>query len=170
MNASYLGDSFDIVKRFLCEVLKSLGYEVFIDPMFTGEWKEEKSAFFKFLGVEPVCTKLSYRSCSALLVDPDTGVNQTGGLKHVSFDRLIFELEQHALVLAFDQSFSREANKREAIRRKLDAVSKRGCHGLYYDSHASFLFVSHDVTRLARLRKHLLELGIPAGRLVQPGT
>jgi hypothetical protein len=38
MRPEFLGDSYDIVKRFFCETLRSLGYTVYIDPRFTGDW------------------------------------------------------------------------------------------------------------------------------------
>jgi len=48
MNRKWLGDSFDIVKRFFLENLRTLGYHVVVDPMFTGEWKPcEKEEYFR---------------------------------------------------------------------------------------------------------------------------
>ena len=35
MNRRWFGDSYEIVKRFFVDTLKSEGYSVFIDPMFT---------------------------------------------------------------------------------------------------------------------------------------
>jgi hypothetical protein len=45
MRPEFLGDSFDIVKRFFGETLRSLGYTVYIDPLFSGDWsgKEDNS-------------------------------------------------------------------------------------------------------------------------------
>jgi len=42
VNTKYLGDSYDLVKRFFCRELKNLGYQVVADPMFTGSWTDEE--------------------------------------------------------------------------------------------------------------------------------
>ncbi len=170
MNPRYLGDSFDIVKRFFCKTIKGLGYDVFIDPMLTGKWEGEELTFYRFLGVRHVREWSSGKRSSALFVDPDTGVNEQGDRKHVSFDRLASELETHALVFAFDESFSHGADAGKVIRGKLDAMSVRGCHGLYYNSHARFLFVAQEAARLVLLRRRLHKLGMPAPKLVEDGT
>ena len=170
MNPRYLGDSFDIVKRFFCETIKGLGYEVFIDPMFTGKWGEEVSTFYRFLSIRHVRELSSGKQPSALFLDPDTGVNERGSRRHVSFDRLASELETHALVFAFDQAFSRQVDLRKVIRTKLEAMSARGCYGLYYDSHARFLFVTKEASGIVVLSQRLHNLGIPASRLVQGGA
>jgi len=171
MNPCYLGDSFDIVKRFFCKTVKGLGYDVFIDPMLTGKWEEKKEiTFYRFLGVRHVREWSSRKRPSALFGDPDTGVKKQRSSKHVSFDKLASELETHTLVFAFDQSFSHGADAGKVIRGKLDAMRARGCHGLYYNSHARFLFVAQQAARLALLRQRLHKLGMPASRLVEDGT
>ena len=49
MNPSFIGDSYDLVKRFFCFELRALGYKVVVDPMFTGEWKGRECDFFSLL-------------------------------------------------------------------------------------------------------------------------
>jgi hypothetical protein len=170
MNTRYLGDSFDIVKRFLCETLRGLGYEVFIDPMFTGTWEKEELAFYRLLGVEHIREWTSAKSPSALLLDPDTGVNEKGGETHVAFDRIDSEAHAHEIVFAFDQSFSRQANTpaliQKILKKKLKILISRGCHGFYCNSHARFLFAARDAHRLTALTERLQELGLPASNLV----
>jgi len=167
MNPLYLGDSFDIVKRFFCGVLRNLGYAVYIDPMFTGEWSGEDEAFGKFLGATHILHRDPAKSKTALFFDPDTGVRATPTTAHVSFDRLAQTLGDHAIVFAFDQSFSRNTAPREQMTQKLAEMRSRNCHGFYYDSHARFLFVSRDDDSLRELESHLCGLGLPAFRLLR---
>jgi hypothetical protein len=41
-----------------------------------------------------------------------------------------------------------------------------GGNGFYYDSHARFLFASLSADTLRRLHDNLIQLGLPAARLV----
>ena len=50
MNPDFLGDSYDLVKRFFCHELTALGYVVVIDPMFTGTWNEREQDFYRLIG------------------------------------------------------------------------------------------------------------------------
>jgi hypothetical protein len=170
MNPIYLGDSFDIVKRFFCDVLHALGYTVYIDPMFTGEWAGEDEAFGKFLGAMHVLHRVPSQSKTALFLDPDTGVRSSPSAAHVSFDRLAQALGDHIIVFVFDQSFSRNTSPREQMNQKLAEMRSRDCCGFYYNSHARFLFVSRDDDALKALESHLCGLGLPGSRLVRNST
>ena len=46
MNPKFFGDSYDLVKRFLCAELHVVGYCVTVDPMFTGHGTVGKKASF----------------------------------------------------------------------------------------------------------------------------
>jgi hypothetical protein len=167
MRPEFLGDSYDIVKGFFCETLRSLGYAVYIDPLFTGDWSGQETTFYRFLGVEPyVGTKPAFGS-TALFLDPDTGVNEKGSSSHVSYERLINEAKNHSIVFAFDQAFSRAGETGPKLQAKLDQLTQRGCAALYYASHAHFLFISCERQRLDKLRGELLSRGLPASRLVE---
>lgn len=165
MNLSFLGDSYDLVKRFFCFELSALGYKVVVDPMFTGMWKGREREFFGLIGVAMDATVPPNAIRTALFVDPDTGVKHKSSTQHVSFDRLAQEASSHALVFSFDQSFSRRAKPIEVMKGKLSALKDRGCHAMYYDSHARFLFVSKHEKPLRELRTHLVSLGLPTKRL-----
>jgi hypothetical protein len=167
MNPLYLGDSYDIVKRFFCEAIRNLGYTVYIDPMFTGAWAGEDEAFGKFLGVTHMLHRDPIQTKAALFFDPDTGVKDTQTTAHVSFDRLAQAADVQTLVFAFDQSFSKNTNPREQMMEKLAQMHARQCHGFYYDAHARFLFVSRDDAPLRALEEQLCGLGLPARRLVR---
>src|SRR5262245_8467165 len=110
MHPDYFGDSYDIVKRFFCEALRRLGYRVYIDPMFTGEWSGQETAFYRLLGVEQLMSTSAPPTSStptALFLDPDTGINRKGSRSHVSYERVVSEAQKHKIVFAFDQGFSR---------------------------------------------------------------
>lgn len=171
MNRKYLGDSYDLVKRFFCSILTALGYEVVIDPMFTGEWGNgEQEAFYLLIGASPATTPIPNSRRTALLIDLDTGIRERGGRQHVSFDRIATEVNIHALVFVFDQSFSYQEDRHAIMREKLTAMTNRGCHCFYYDSHARFLFASLEVDALNVLLSRLREIGMPGSRLFQIGT
>ena len=148
MNPAFLGDSYDLVKRFFCFELSALGYKVVVDPMFTGAWEEREREFFRLIDVDMDTTAPPYSARTALFVDPDTGVKHKGSTKHVSFDRLAQEASSHALVFSFDQSFSRQAKPIEVMKGKLSALKDRSCHAMYYDSHARAFWCEEGARRL----------------------
>lgn len=167
MNPKYLGDSYDVVKRFFCEVLRRLGYTVYIDPMFTGEWSGQEVAFYRFLGVQPHKLNTASASPTALFLDPDTGVNQKGGPRHVSYEGLAAEAKRFDVVFAFDQGFSRSGLPGPQLNAKLAALLALGCSAFYYDSHARFIFTARDREKLQRLRAEIVAQGLPNSRLVE---
>ena len=170
MNPSYFGDSYDIVKRFFCGELASLGYAVLAQPMFTGEWNGNRNAFLRFVGASEFVRPLKSPSRTALFFDPDTGVHQRASRKHVSLAQVAEAANHHALAFAFDQSFSRQHDSAHAMQHKLSSMRELGCCAMYYDSHARFLFVSRAAEVLAQLRGHLLSLGLPSSRFVAHGV
>ena len=143
-----------------------MGYAVSIEAMLTGEWSGEEEKFFKLVGAAPGSGLPGRGKLTALLVDPDTGVHSRSGGRHVSLGRLVEFAQQHTLVLAFDQSFSRKAIYPDAMLSKLAGIQKLGAHGMYYNSHARFIFVSSTPEPLSALRAHLVGIGLPSHRLV----
>ena len=166
MNPAYLGDSYDLVKRFFCRELSLLGYSVTVDAMLTGSWNTNASEFYRLIGAEPLNREKPISKRAALFIDPDTGINIRGGKQHASFDRLARESKNYELVFAFDQSFSRQAKAEDVIREKLSALRARDCHGMYYDSHARFVFVANQESVLHELQVQLVALGLPKSRLL----
>ena len=153
------------MKRFFYHELSHLGYRVDVDPMFTGDWNEGKAEYFRLIGVDSASSLPAQSNRTALFLDPDTGINDTGGMRHISYDRIALEVKNHTLVFSFDQSFSRQANTKDVMVRKIAALETRGCRVMYYDSHARFLFAAADNRRLDELRAHLVALGLPPSRL-----
>ena len=166
MNPKYFGDSYDIVKRFFCAELRALGYVVLARAMFTGEWNGDQAAFLRFVGASADVEHSEPPGSTALFFDPDTGVHEKAGQRHVSLAQVAQSTTHHALVFAFDQSFSRQHDSGNAMRHKLQSMRELGCHAMYYDSHARFLFASKTAQPLSQLRTHLVSLGLPPARFV----
>lgn len=166
MNPTFLGDSYDLVKRFFAQELRVLGYEVAVDPLFTGDWLGEEEAFHRHIDAKHRKDLTGAADRTALFLDPDTGVKERATRQHVSYEDLALEANNYKLVFAFDQSFSRQGSAREAMSRKLQALSAFGLYALYYDSHARFLFVSRQPRLVHELRTHLQRIGIPSRRLI----
>lgn len=167
MNPEYFGDSYDVVKRFLCAELKALKYSVSINPMFTGTWSGGEAEFYRFVGADRVVTR---GPRTALFFDPDTGVNMKPSNRHLSLKQLAEATQHHELVFSFDQSFSRQLDPISVMQFKLAALRDIGTRGMYYNSHARFLFAASEEAPLIEFRNHLIALGMPECRLVVNGS
>lgn len=166
MNPAFLGDSYDLVKRFFAQELRLLQYEVAVDPLFTGDWSGEEDSFLRLIGAKHRKDVTGNTDRTALFLDPDTGVKDRATRQHVSYEHLAIEANTYKLVFAFDQSFSRQGSAREAMSTKLQALTTLGLSALYYDSHARFLFASRQPQAVYELRTHLEIIGIPSRRLI----
>ena len=83
MNPAYLGDSYDVVKRFFCESARSAGYAVYVDPMFTGDWSaRQRALFLRFLGAQELGPVVP-QSPAALLVDPQDDAALAAAIQRV---------------------------------------------------------------------------------------
>lgn len=166
MNPKYFGDSYDIVKRFFCAELNTLGYTIIVEPMFTGEWNGKENMFLKFIGA----SLTSSHRLTALFIDPDTGVNRKPSNQHISLIQLKEAASKYELVFSFDQSFSRQHDAKVIMTEKLNFLREQGCHAMYYDSHARFLFVATKELTLKEFQFHLESLGLPRSRFFEIGT
>ncbi len=164
MNPKWFGDTYDIVKRFFASALHELDYDVYIDPMLTGDWDGKEERLYEFLKMRPV--KDARNTMSALFLDPDTGIGSVPSPKHTTISSMVGQLETHEIVYSFDQSFSRGSDPAAQMNVKLATVSEQGAFGFYFDSHARFLFCSADEVRLKKLGDHLRHKGIPSQRLI----
>ena len=164
MNPKWFGDSYDIVKRFFASSLRKLGYEVYIDPMLTGAWGGDVDNLYRFLKMRPVDEYTN--SMSALFLDPDTGIGRSTSPKHTTIQTIGSHLQNHEIVFAFDQSFSRGPDARPQIQEKLSALRALNATGVYFDSHARFLFASFERARLEALQDYLGKVGLPKNRFV----
>lgn len=163
MNPKYFGDSYDIVKRFFCFELATLGYAITVKPMLTGDWAGNEGAFYRLIGAGPMPAP---GPRTAVFFDPDTGVHERASIRHLSLLGLSTAARENDLAFSFDQSFSRQHVASEAMQHKLSLLMGMGSLGMYYDSHARFLFASSQASTINELRQHLLMLGLPASRLL----
>lgn len=146
MNPDWFGDSYDVVKRYFAEVIRALGYAVYVDPMPTGNWRHTEANFLKFLGAKHVRDHDTSMK-SALLLDPDTGIGTRPSPRHTTVERVASRLKEHTLVFVFDQSFSRGTPSLSQLQEKLGCLHGLDVHGFYYDFHARFLFASRSNDR-----------------------
>lgn len=166
MHADYFGDSYDVVKRFFCQELRALGYDIVADPMFTSGADATIEDYCHFLGVGLKELKTTSDARRALFLDPDTGVRERRGPRHVTLSELAEHACRYDLVFVFDQAFSRSQERDETMARKIAGLAGLGCHSMYYSSHAHFLFLSRMPDQIRDLRAHLLLAGLPSRRLV----
>lgn len=184
MRMQFLGDSYDVVKRFLLRTVAPEAKWIAF-PMFTHEVAAgDIAAFEAFLGVSVASphaiTKSTDRAThlSALtnhryaFLDPDTGVklkpsNGASAVKYVFGPELVSLCKQNRdrLLLVFDQSVPR-GKERKAVAAKLTYFRERGLHGFAYLSHACFLVLSGSESVCRAARKHLLASHLPKARLV----
>jgi hypothetical protein len=165
MNSKFLGDSYDIVKRFVVEAVDSLGYSVYVDPMPTGDWAPSEAAFLRLVGARHVREHAAVGK-SALLLDPDTGIGVRASRRHTTPEHIVSHFARHALVIAFDQSFSRGKPVLAQLRDKVRRVRDLEGDAFYYSSHASFLFAAPNASELDRVRDVLRHRGLPESRIV----
>ena len=122
--------------------------------------------FHRLLGLKSTRPPEDRTMKRCLFLDPDTGLNERGGKQHASLERIAREAQEHDLVFAFDQSFSRQASPQEVMRKKMKLLAQHAVHSLYYDSHARFLFASRHEVPLQELLSHLIQVGMPRTRFV----
>lgn len=166
MKSEYLGDSYDVVKRFFIHELQKLGYLVQMDEEFIATLDlQEKKAFRKMIGLGNK-SSADKRLPNALFVDPDTGIREKKGKSHATFKNLEAAAAKNDLVFAFDQSFPRlkTEEKKSSVQDKMQRFEN--CHAMYYSSHACFVFVCRHKQPLRQLRSHLISIGMPESRLL----
>lgn len=166
MHPKYLGDSYDLVKRFFCVEIATLGYSVEADPMADPSSGLDIRQYCRLIGATSAADQQRPVGQRVLLLDPDTGVQERPGPKHVTFVRLANEADRYDVLLCFDQAFSRGRSAESTMTSKIAALRQMSCAAMYYSSHAHFLFVSRSMEKLIRIRDHLVEVGVPAGRLI----
>ena len=164
MNPDWFGDSYDIVKRFFVALLKREGFSVFVDPMFTGDWKDLENSFYGFIGAFPYPTGEIPRP-SAVLLDPDTGIGRTKTQGHITVKDIGEEATRFDIVFCFDQSFSRGERAQEQMKYKLRQLRTENVHCFYYDSHARFLFAGRDGKIVTQVESALAASGLQKNRL-----
>lgn len=168
MRREFLGDSYDLVKRFWAESLSSIApiyaYETFIP-------KEICEEYIQITRIQIFHSQVAHPF--ALLLDPCTGIPSPKKTRRklskeyvpIQFIVETFETYYPEILICFDQSFSHGEDKELSMEEKRNALTANGLCSFYYSSHANFLFVSKSAATASLVRKQLLGRGIPASRL-----
>ncbi len=186
MRLDFLGDSYDLVKRFLMQCLapnESWG----IVPMFTDDWNPEQIKTFECLLGGRVLnrrcikgTRNRHQATTAgtwvghVFIDPDTGIRSpdstSSSTKLIRLTEIVREAREHPrnLILAFDQSYANAKlpAKTKAMKQKLAFLNADDVNGFGYLGQASFLILSCDPSAIQRARQNLLDAGVPDSRLI----
>ena len=171
MRSIYLGDSYDIVKRFWAESLCPLG-SLYSHPRFV---PAEIRARYTAVTLIPVLDTENLPEVPfGLLLDPHTGIplhaestaEATASHAPLPFVVLANEQLRPAYMICFDQSFYRrhELSRTEQLEKKREFLQGQGISSFYYDSHAPFLFMAGKAETLSAVRSRLVSLGVPEER------
>ena len=167
MKSEFLGDSYDIVKRFFRDILSPIA-PLKADPYFiessllSGEYERVTGIALLSNGqTKPI----------GVLLDPDTGIrapdhHRDATRSHATTQYIADVLRDSSVAycIVYDQSYHRNSvRKTDQLTAKLQELENRSVVGFYYVSHAPFLFAARHGRTLAALRKALLNAGIPSG-------
>jgi hypothetical protein len=167
VHKKYLGDSYDLVKRFFSERLVSVG-RLYALPCFI---PDAISAEFELITGIPVLRKTP-NTTFGILLDPDTGIPLPGAsatCKHASLEFIVKQERTHnpAYIVCFDQSHHRGKglgkSDQRAVKQKF--LREQGLSSFYYASHAPFLFIAAKVETIDSIFELLVSAGIPEHRL-----
>ncbi|MFL5242284.1 MAG: hypothetical protein ACJ8FY_09270 [Gemmataceae bacterium] len=170
MRDIYLGDSYDLVKRYWSEQLGCVA-PLYAHPRFI---QPSLHARFITLTTIPILDlKQLPQTPYGLFFDPHTGIpipDDSTKKVSIAYAPLPYVAELNTeltpqYMICFDQSIHRKhksgftaEEQREAKRSYLRA---KGIFSFYYISHASFLFMAQELTTLRAIRDRLIALGIP---------
>lgn len=172
MDQNFLGDSYDLVKRFWAENLSSIA-PIYADERFISEKIREEYTLITRIPILNPSTAHPY----AIFLDPCTGIpspknparNPTKKRAPLPFIVSVFEKDHPEFLICFDQSFGFNEEKKHCMKEKLNHLASRGLHAFYYTSHANFLFVSESDSMISSIKERLLSAGIPNRRLETSG-
>jgi len=169
MDGNFLGDSYDLVKRFFAENLSSIA-PIYADKRFIPD--EIHEAYFQITRIPMFHESVEHPF--AIILDPCTGIKLKCSSKasptkaHVPlpYIREVFEKYRPDFLISFDQSFSRNGKKEPLMYEKINVLNSNGISAFYFSSHANFLFASESMNTIRLIWQRLLKLGVPNGRLV----
>jgi hypothetical protein len=176
MRGKYLGDSYDLVKRFWSENLGGIA-PLYAHPRFI---PAQIRGLYEAVTLIPILVPESApKSSFGILLDPDTGIplpktSKRTTVSHATLHFMIQVIEEFRpkYVICFDQSYHRqhELSRKEQRQTKMEFLSERGFASFYYVSHAPFLFITKTTGSLAAIRAHLMSRGIPERLLESCGV
>jgi len=170
MRDIYLGDSYDIVKRFWAHALRDIA-PMYAHPRFVPV--DLRAQFSALTTIEILDSNRLPETPFGMLLDPHTGIplpdarcqKVSIALAPVSFIAEQFAILGPAFIVCFDQTHDRHRSKELGIddqrEAKRDALLSLGVYSFYYLSHAPFLFMAKDIGMLKRVRDSLTATGIP---------
>jgi hypothetical protein len=175
MHRNYLGDSYDIVKRFWAQSLVPLG-PLFAHPRFVPEEIRTEYTAITTIAVMPDSHTAAPGDPFGILLDPDTGIplpDEAGTIvasaSHASLPFLVSVLERlrPSYLICFDQSYHRRhrLSRMDQLKSKIEFLTQRQIHAFYYHSHAPFLFATTESHLHDSLQRQLQACGIPEHRL-----
>jgi hypothetical protein len=168
----YLGDSYDLVKRFWCESLRSVA-------ALYAHWRfvpaDIRSQYTAVTSIPVLDKDKLPNKLFGVLLDPHTGIplpaefptQATASHATLPFIVDVNEQLRPAYMICFDQSYHRrhKPSRLNQLEKKQEFLRVRGISSFYYDSHAPFLFMGEKSITLAAVRSRLLSLGVPAKRM-----
>jgi hypothetical protein len=172
MRACFLGDSYDLVKRFWADRLGSLA-PLYAHPKFIPP--EIRVAYVRLTSMPVLDVERCPDQPFGIFLDPHTGIPLPSEVYRKptrSHASLPFVLDVNRrlrpkYIVCFDQSYHRghALKQHQQRKRKMTFLAQNGIYCTYYRSHAPFLFMAQERRTLEAIRKTLLECGMPAERL-----
>lgn len=169
MRDIYLGDSYDLVKRFwreqLMPIAPLLGHPRFVPESLRGRFTLLTTIPF----FEPEKTPAAP---FGLFLDPHTGIPlpkegvTKATIEHAPLPFIADEMKRLSpkYAICFDQSHHRQhkldGDEQKDLKRQ--CLRERGIASFYYLSHAPFLFMAKAASDLEAVRQRLIDIGIPA--------
>ena len=168
MHEKYLGDSFDILKRFWVDLLSPtatmLAHSRFIPA-------DLRPRFTQLTGAAIYDPADAMTSGYSLLLDPHTGiplpdaVDQDLCVSHAPIDFIasLFDDPHLSFVACYDQTVKRKADFSlvDQLDAKRTQLLTHDIPSFYYVSHAPFLFASRSRATLHSIRQCMIDAGIP---------
>ena len=169
MKRAYLGDSYDVLKRFWATSLGSIA-PLYYHPKFVPlDIRKE----YELVTSIPILGEIP-NSKFGVLLDPHTGiplpsdfdVRVTASHAPLSFIVDFCQTNDPEFIVCFDQTHHRthELDKLGQLKLKTNYLEARRIFSFYYLSHAPFLFASSSAETANQIRDHLISLGIPEAR------
>lgn len=170
MHKKYLGDSFDIVKRFWADRLGGVA-PLFAHPKFVPldiQEQYERMVGMRLLPVESPPERFG------LFLDPHTGIplpTSSARLATASHATLSFIVDEFGrlnptYMVCFDQSHDRSSglSRQEQRDSKRRALQDNELFSFYYVSHAPFIFMARNEATVQDMLARLTDGGVPRSR------
>lgn len=168
MREKYLGDSFDLVKRFWADSLSVIAPLMAHDRFIPKDLRARYSLLISMPIYDPASPPAAR---FGLLLDPHTGIPVPehkmieATIEHAPLAFIVRELRRlrPAYMVCFDQGndWRHELDAEAQRESKRAYLSTQGIPSFYYRSHAPFLFLANTEPELRTVRERLIAVGIP---------